>query len=63
MGSANAKKKKLNAIPIITKLLVNISFTSAIFSVSHLLYISEKTGKRRANIGPIIIKDIQTIER
>ena len=57
------KKKKLNAIPIIKKLLVNISLTNAILEVSHLLYISENSGNNKAKIGQIIIKGIHMIDK
>gem|GEM_PF-6277482 len=50
-------------IPIMRKCLVNNCFTLLILSTFHREYISEKTGTSSINMGPIIMKGIETILR
>ena len=59
--SANTKNNILNANQSTKKFFVNIFLTNLIFLSSHLLCISEKTGKRNQKIGHIIIKGIHII--
>jgi hypothetical protein len=61
--SANIKNNMFTAIHIAKKFFANIFLTCLIFSCSHLLCISEKTGNSNQNIGAIIIKGIQIILR
>jgi hypothetical protein len=63
IGRAKVKKNILIALHRIRKLFVKISFINEILEVSHLLYISENTGNKSQNIGPITINGIHIIER
>ena len=61
--SAKIKNNIFDAIAIMVKFLESIHLMFLIFLSSHLLCISEKRGKRSANIGHIIIKGMVTMLR